>query len=746
MWVPLDTQPAGTPASIQVGQLPGGTTSSLILVMHGFYQETKVAPDGRVYQKLTVPGLGSYGQTGATDLPAVQTTFALPYGVAGMLVVQSAVMESRTFSGMNVWPKTIPEKDDTTGTRSNSCATKRSTAAHPLAVHRRGSVLAGVAKAREHHGCQGRDLSVPLTPLTGQLDVSSQMQVTFDNDGVGIASPEITQNRAKVASHLFPNWDVTNQFYPPNLRHYDGQYLIILPNGWQPSVQALIDQKSARGFFVTLRFVPMTGNTCDGIRTLIRNWYNATPAEQDHYCLLVGEPDVIPLCAAPIAGNPPTDDLYASMDGDDLDEEVYLGRLSAGSPVQIEREVDKIVAYMDNPPITDAFKTALLVAHQEGAPGKYVGAHESVYNASYAHKPTFTRIYGTDLLARNSLVTYTINQGVGLVAYRGHGSSNSWAGWDGFESYSVNDVAGLLNGFVTPVVWNIACSNHDLGFGECMGEWWLNRYPGGAVASYGATVASVTDQNHELDRQLFKAVYDLGLTTHAQAIQYAEAQMASLSGSENAWFYQLLGDPEMPIRRDRPLPPWAIVPPPEMNPCVSCSLPISVNDMAGQPVPNLQVSLWKPPTPPMSGPQLNAADEVFDNTYTDPAGNASFTVSPTTPGWLSSPSGPGRQHDARLDPSHGADGRGPSRHGRAALRGAATIAGGTTFGFGAPLGTRRIGCVGGRTVRRLEAKAGDTAVRWAGDDGSGRAVPPGLYLATLDGGAIHAVTRVIVVR
>ena len=49
-------------------------------------------------------------------------------------------------------------------------------------------------------------------------------------------------------------------------------------------------------------------------------------------------------------------------------------------------------------------------------------------------------------------------------------------------------------------------------------------------------------------------------------------------------------------------------------------------------------------------------------------------------------------------------------------------------------------------MRRLEAKAGDTAVRWAGDDASGRAVPPGLYLATLDGGAIHAVTRVIVVR
>ena len=289
---------------------------------------------------------------------------------------------------------------------------------------------------------------------------------------------------------------------------------------------------------------------------------------------------------------------------------------------------------MDNPPITDAFKTALLVAHREDAPGKYVGAHESVYNASYSHPPIFTRIYGNDLLARNSLVTYTINQGVGLVAYRGHGSSNTWAGWDGFESYTTSDVVGLTNGNVTPVVWNIACSNHDLGFNESMGEWWMLKNPGGAVASYGATVPSFTDQNHELDRQLFKAVYDLGLTTHAHAIQYAEAQMALLSGSDNAWYYNLLGDPEMPIRRERPTPHWAVVTPQEMNPCVSCALPINVNDMTGQPVPNLQISLWKPPTPPVSGPQLNSTDEVFDNTYTDPAGNASFTVSPTTPGWL----------------------------------------------------------------------------------------------------------------
>ena len=47
----------------------------------------------------------------------------------------------------------------------------------------------------------------------------------------------------------------------------------------------------------------------------------------------------------------------------------------------------------------------------------------------------------------------------------------------------------------------------------------IGRQAALSYAHYGATVDSWTTQNHELDRQMFKAVYDLGLTTHAQAIE-----------------------------------------------------------------------------------------------------------------------------------------------------------------------------------------------------------------------------------
>ncbi|MBI5709442.1 MAG: hypothetical protein HZC42_03940 [Candidatus Eisenbacteria bacterium] len=770
-WIALDTQPPGTPASVQLNRdLSDGTRTTFDILVHGFYLEPKIAPDGSVYSKITVPGMGSTDMAGAPDLPAVQLTLALPQGIAGAHLAQAARLQMQSFSGMMVWPRTIPEMDDSLGTAEQFV---RDDSIYALPEPWPAADADGAAPASPKLGSiMGARLGVyPFhwSPLSGQLDVASQMQVRFDHDGAPAPSPEITRRRARVASDLFPNWDAVSQFYPANPRHYYGEYLIVLPYGWQPYLQPLIDQKSERGFHVALRFIPSSGNTCDGIRTIIRNWYYATPSEYDHYCLLVGETDVIPYCSAPANGSPPTDDLYSSMDGDDLDQDVYVGRLSAQYQGQVASEVWKILTYMDDPPITDAFKRALLVAHEQGAPGKYEGAQESVYNASYSDRPNFVKIYGSNLLAHNSLITYEINAGLGLVCYRGHGSANSWGGWNGSESYSIYDLMGLTNGTVTPVVWNLACSNHDLPFSESMGEWWLLRGSGGAVGSYGATTVSNTNQNHELDRQLFKAVYDLGLTTQAHAIQYAEAQMAALAGSYNAWLYNLLGDPEMPIRRERPLPHWAVYKPAYVNSCtgLGCAIAFSVVDTAGQPVPNLQISLWKPPAPPApnlagtsgaaretgaAGVQrVTATDEVFDNTYTDPNGDALVPAAPQTPGHIYFT----LQDDlgnTMLDSIEVVAPTGVPVAAAGGLRFAAqpsVARGWTRFDFGAPLAAAArvtLVDVAGRVVRTLVAAAGETGVRWLADDDAGRRVPGGIYFARLETAGRILVTRVAAIR
>ena len=763
-WIALDTQPPGTPPTVTFdAPLSTASASFFDIFVHGFYIEPRTSPSGAPFTKISAPGSGEVNQTGAPDLPAVQLRLALPQGMTGVHLAQAMVVQSMPFTPPGpCWPRTIPEIDDPNGTpevfvQDPAIYSLRTPwpamdgdAGMP-ATSKLGSILGAQVKVYPFH----------YTPATNLLQVTTHLRVEYDHDGTAVVAPEITRRRVRQASALFDNWGTVAPSYPGNPIHYNGYYLIICQNGWKPDLQPLIDQKSARGFWVTIDYVPGTGNTCDGIRGLIQTWYNGTPPEADHYCLLVGEPDVIPFCGAPVAGNPPTDDLYGSVNGDDLDPEVYVGRLSVMSAGQVDNEVKKIVDYMDHPPFTSAFTRALLVAHLQDAPGKYEGAMESVRLATYSHPPSFVRIYGSDPLVSNSNVTSEINAGAGLVAYRGHGSSDGWAAWNGFgEWYSTTDVSGLLN-TVTPVVWNIACSNHDLTWNESLGEWWLLRFGHGAVSSYGATVPSNTDENHELVRQLFKAVYDLGLTTQSHAIQYAEAQMSAIVRPYNAWLYCLLGDPEMPIRRDTPPPPWILYAPPAVSPCVgpNCTVGVSIKTADGQPVPNLQVSLWKPPSPPTpgaapAGASLTraqaAGDEVFDNRYTDGSGNAVIPAAPQTAGqiYLTVQDDFG---NSQLDsiPVVTPSGVGP---GAAAFRFSAApsvIRGSGRFEFGRPLeaaGRITILDVTGRRVRTIDVESGQPAVAWRADDDAGRALGPGLYFARFAGAGRIAGTRVVVLR
>jgi hypothetical protein len=316
------------------------------------------------------------------------------------------------------------------------------------------------------------------------------------------------------------------------------------------------------------------------------------------------------------------------VNGDDLNEEVYLGRLSVDSETDLSNQVAKILTYEDSPAPFCCYDRALLVAHKEGAPGKYVGAHESVRTAAYAVPPAFSTLYGNAAGVDDADVSLSINNGLGLVAYRGHGSSSAWTTWNlANDSYNSTDVVGLANlGSQSPVVWSLACTNSDLNVADAIGEVWMEDPNNRAVSFYGATVPSYTSQNHELDRQLFRAVYDSGLTIQSHAIKQAEAQMASLAGSSNAWMYLLLGDPQMKIRRRNPFN-LKIDVPVAYKPCygLGCYLNVSILDEVGNPAPFVKVSAWK---------AVAGKDEVLSNRYTDRLGKAQIPVSGVTAGSL----------------------------------------------------------------------------------------------------------------
>jgi hypothetical protein len=636
-WVALDqSQEPGSEALVQLDRKASDSRRTLFhITIPGFWMSSKRGDDGRTYQLIQIPGLGSHDELGQPDLPHYPFRLALPFS-EGKVSMRAEVREMQRFQDILVWPQSMPELDGKkeTGTPEKFVIDQETYAgkgnwpgalspeAYPI-----GKALRGIP------AIQGEAWPVQWDPASRELQVASKITYIVEHDGKVESFVPITQERFKLAERTFLNWELLGDIFIPNPWFYTADYLFIYPErSYADEIKPLVDQKKARGFKVTeMNLADDIGaSSCHDIRSAIQAWEAAIPFWRDAYALLVGDADVIPHCTSPDGDQ--TDDLYASTDGDDLDEEIYLGRLSVDSEADLASQVNKILTYEDHPNLFCCHNRAGLWAHKENAPGKYEGAHEAVRTFAYSDAPIFETFYGSQAGVTDSDLGNRVSNGVGVMAYRGHGSQSATAtSWNQTSEYFNGTDASTLSNPLSrsPVVWSFTCKNAKLDVSDSIAERWMEQVDAGAASYYGATRISNTSQNHVLDEWMFRAVYDEGLLTQSHAIERGEARMAALSGARNAWMYLLLGDPDMKIRTKNPLN--IVIKIPELiKICKFCELPIRVLDERGNPIPNALVGLWKP----SEKDRPNVEGETWINGYTDEKGYISLPYTALTAGEL----------------------------------------------------------------------------------------------------------------
>lgn len=751
-WYSVRGANPGTPPLIRVADADVEHTRFQIVV-EGFWARERTGPDQRTYTELSFPGMGTNHQLGAPNLPVLGFDLAVPTGAEQVIVGEIEFLETAQYE-MTPWPRTIPERDHPEGEPEEFVLDERiyfGRNPYPAAPHQ----PVPVERSGPIPSARGEIMPCTWSPDSGILTIATQVEVTFTYPGTPTPQPGISLEMDRIAVAIYKNWNGVAEYFAPNNQNFEADYLFVYPEDLKPELQPLIDQKKARGYQVTELYVENMDGTCESIRDAIDTWLRGLPFWRDHYALLVGDVDVIPLCTSPdlewdSVETSPTDDLYASPGGDDLSEEIYLGRLSVEDNEDLANQVAKILAYEDHAAPLVNFRQCGLVAHREGSPGKYEGAHESVRLASYATSPVFTTFYGSAGASDGDVIDY-IDPGVGIVAYRGHGSWSAWTGWNSlFQDFTTSDIGALDNAGRTPVIWSFACNNNELGANDCIGENWLDETEGqGAVSHYGSTIPSYTVQNHELDRAMFRAVWDYGLVTQSHAIMVAEQEMADKEGSDNAWMYLLLGDPDMKIKRNAP-PGWNLIMPEELSVCEfgTCQIELQVLNQVGQPLEQVLVSAWKGAAP---GNKADG-DEVFANAYTSAGGSVALEVAPSTAGAVDIVV---RDLDGNVfvtsipvvDDISGVPGDGLTL---LRLSAAPSITGGnTSFRLARPLlrAVRvEIYDIRGRQVRHLRLDAGAVAVAWDGRDEGGRQVPSGVYYARVTAEGATSTTRVTMVR
>ncbi|RYD32018.1 MAG: hypothetical protein EOP86_16635, partial [Verrucomicrobiaceae bacterium] len=358
-------------------------------------------------------------------------------------------------------------------------------------------------------------------------------------------------------------------------------YLILCPRDWRDTVNPLALWKQAKGLNVDFAYVGVDADVKadrNEIDAYIENYFHKNYCH-GVYVLICGDQDVIPSGRSSYMNNGPdlpnadSDHVYEVL-GSDRFASLYAGRLSANSEPELKTQVDKILTYERSPAAGGWPRRVTLCANSQmdngaygvnaGWPTKYALAVEQTASyGGYTNAPNFEKLHAgaasnAVVRAVNADVIDALDDGRGQILYRGHGGATSWtSGWDGSGTgagtdFTTAQVMALTNR-IQPVIYAIACQNGRINQNDCIGEAWMSRANGGAVAHWGATVNSWTGENHERAKGIYRATYESGYTRLGPMLARAESISYNTSGGGDAWegntfAYMLLGDPEMTIR------------------------------------------------------------------------------------------------------------------------------------------------------------------------------------------------------
>ncbi|MEA2104943.1 MAG: C25 family cysteine peptidase [Candidatus Cloacimonadota bacterium] len=362
-------------------------------------------------------------------------------------------------------------------------------------------------------------------------------------------------------------------------------YLFICPDACASILQPLVKWKEKLSYHVKVVKLSEAGTTSEEIKAYLQNAYDNWENPPD-YVILFG--DVTGQFAVPafyVEGGPyspwdVTDHSYALLEGDDYFPDIFIGRISFLSLMELVTVINKIISYEQNPYIAeDWFKHALMVGYVD-AQWNYFSPYETLMevrnkliNFGYTQVDTFIAPYYT---SPQQLANWINTAGYTFINYRGSGSPNHWGGSYGGSVGSLfsndNIEQDLSNGYMLPLITSLTCGGGnfaDDGYPSCFGELWLKvgspSTPRGAIGFIGPSEYDTKTQfNNTNDMGIYQGITQEGINRCGEIM--LRGKMALYNNYPNLlemgepcynvpfyfYVYNLLGDPGIAIWTDTP--------------------------------------------------------------------------------------------------------------------------------------------------------------------------------------------------
>lgn len=350
-----------------------------------------------------------------------------------------------------------------------------------------------------------------------------------------------------------------------------GSYLIISPDNMINHLGDLISFKKSQGFDVYIETLSNIGSTAEEIKQLIENTLLEDPMLE--YVLLIGDVDGVAAMPSFYYGpeNDVTDQKFTHILGEDFYPDVFIGRFSIDSISELVVMIRKTINYHRQPLATDSdwLDKALVVAgnYSNTVPipitPKWTSywVRDLLYDNGYTSVDT---VFYPPLQQGASLIQNYIDNGVGIVNYRGWGDANGWH----YPEFHVGDVVALNNGWMTPVFTSFVCNSNDFAnnVDPCLGEALVRAgtpsNPKGGIAIVGPSdLHTSTKFNNVINAYMFDAMFDNNIVELGPAVNAGLMglirEFPNLDGVEEAqefYFhvYNIIGDPSVSMYLTRP--------------------------------------------------------------------------------------------------------------------------------------------------------------------------------------------------
>jgi len=263
----------------------------------------------------------------------------------------------------------------------------------------------------------------------------------------------------------------------------------------------------------------------------------------------------------------PADALFGDIN-DDTVPEIAVGRLPVNTPAEAQVVIQKIINYDQGTRSADWQKRGLFVADNADSAGDFPAVTDEIIAGYTPADVQPIRVYlppnsadpamqNTQVLQTRQALSSTLQSGVLMVQYAGHGAPERWAHeyqtnipGDTAGIWRTSDIAGLKNGAKLPLVMTFNCLDgyfvHPAPSTFSMAELMLRHPGGGSVAAISPTGLGTTDVQHEFRQILLNVMFKDNVREMGRALMIAKQRFYQTHGQHYLIeTMTLFGDPAL---------------------------------------------------------------------------------------------------------------------------------------------------------------------------------------------------------